>query len=525
MVMKMKLRCALAAIITFVTALGAAAQAYRTDVKPSGTLPVLYVNVIDEDGDFDDEIIDINLGHKEYFEAVYWLDINGCRWMEELGFESVGSAENPLPTEIKARGNYTRTHFCKKPFKLKLGKKQNMLGLTEAKSKHYALLAHADDSKGFLRNFTGFAISHRMGLKWTPNQQPVELVINGDYRGLYFLTESVRVGEGRIEIEELADLEEDPGLISGGYICELDNHPEDDCIRFMEKTNLWFDRPEQMAVSFESPEIYSDIQKKFVSEQFNEMNDLIGDNDDDLWSYMDLDDAVRYYLVNELASHREAYRGSTYLYRDRGENQKWHFAPVWDFGHGFDSGTSNFFYHDQMFHNVWVASLCNNKKFSDKVKATWKWFMSNKFDGIYKEMDLHSQHIAKAAVQDWARWQNVPRPNYPDSRDLQNNSDIDRKNRKAQEQMAAKITWLASQWGGYSVAKPSAEPAADTTPAAELPDYAKPSQESGVVEIYSAEPDGNSEYFTLQGMRANRLEPGGVYIRVTGDKAEKIICK
>jgi len=52
---------------------------------------------------YDNEIIDRNLAHKNYFAGEYWLDTNGCSWLEELGAERVGSAQEPLPLEIKAR--------------------------------------------------------------------------------------------------------------------------------------------------------------------------------------------------------------------------------------------------------------------------------------------------------------------------------------------------------------------------------------------------------------------------------------
>lgn len=207
----------------------------------SGTLPVLHINVyqydnatksfiLDGDGNkiLDNEIISKDLAHKEYFNGEYWLDINGCQWLIDLGAESTGSEAKPLPLQIKARGNYTRKAFAKKPFKLKLDKKQNLLNMNinGEKSKHWAILAHADDNKGYLRNFTGFALGERIGLPWTPRQQPIEVVINGDYRGLYFLTESIRVGDGRVPVQELDDNVDDRALVSGGYIIELDNYDE-----------------------------------------------------------------------------------------------------------------------------------------------------------------------------------------------------------------------------------------------------------------------------------------------------------
>ena len=206
------------------------------DYRPSGlsgTLPVLYINVYNADGGYDDEIISKDLNHKNYFKGEYWLETNGCEWLEELGAKSIASREEPLPLEIKARGNYTRIGFSKKPFKLKLGSKQSLLGLS--KSKHFAILAHADDNFGYMRNFAGFNLGKRIGLPWTPSQQPVEVVINGDYRGLYFLTESIRVESDRVNIQELDDNETDASIISGGYLIELDNYDEDNQIRMEEK--------------------------------------------------------------------------------------------------------------------------------------------------------------------------------------------------------------------------------------------------------------------------------------------------
>lgn len=68
----------------------------------------------------------------------------------------------------------------------------------------------------------------------------------------------------------------------------------------------------------DTPEVLSDIQRKFLTEQFKAMDDMVFANNDDLWRYLDLDDAARYYIVMEIIDHWEAYHGSTYLFRDFG---------------------------------------------------------------------------------------------------------------------------------------------------------------------------------------------------------------
>ncbi|MDE5956981.1 MAG: CotH kinase family protein, partial [Muribaculaceae bacterium] len=369
----------------------------------SNTLPVLYINVYDENGKIDNEVISYSLDHKNYFSGEYWLDVNGCEWMMELGAESIGSADEPLPLEIKARGNWTRKGFSKKPFKLKLGKKQSMLGLS--KSKHFAILAHADDNCGYLRNFTGFNLGNRIGLPWTPSQQPVEVVINGDYRGLYFLTESIRIDSERINITELDDNVTDPTLASGGYLIELDNYDEDPASQLvMEEKGGYPGFKDLLRVTFDTPEVYSDLQRMFITDQFTAINDLVGSASDDLWSYVDLDDAARYYLVCEIMSHVEAYHGSTYMFRDRGEDQKWHFSPLWDFGNGFVGPSNGYIYDNAPYGMTWVGSFTLNEKFREKVRDTWKWFMSTGYDGIYDDMQTICSHLEKAAEADYRRW-------------------------------------------------------------------------------------------------------------------------
>lgn len=482
----------------------------------SGTLPVLYINVYNEDGTtFNNEIISRNLGHKDYFVGNYWLDLNGCTWMEAEGAKSIGSAEEPLPLQIKARGNFTRLAFAKKPFKLKLDKKQSLLGLS--KSKHFAILAHADDNYGYLRNFTGFNLGKRIGLPWTPSQQPVEVVINGDYRGLYFLTESIRIESDRVNIQELDDLATDPTLISGGYIVELDNYDEENQIRMPEKTCVGGHNVDALRITWDTPELYSEIQEKFVTEQFSNMNDFVASCSDQLWSYMDLDDAARYYLVEEIISHTEAYHGSTYLFRDRGEGQKWHFSPLWDCGNAFNGSTTDFFYNCDPFGNTWIPSMRVNPTFNAKVKATWLWFMQNCYPGLTDDINAYCNHIAEAAKADRRRWKNAAMPDYPAHMPVIDNSDMESRRQQTLNHLEAKTNWLKGQFGDYTTGTYS-EPERDLTPAAPLPDYA------GLDDVLiDTDTDAPAEYFNLQGIRVTNPVKGQLYILRQGNKSFKII--
>ncbi len=484
----------------------------------SGTLPVMYINVFSDETMTtpDNEIINMNLSHKNYFtHAVYWLETNGCAWIEELGAKNVGSREAPLPLQIKARGNWTRIGFSKKPFKLKLDKKASLLGLS--KSKHFALLAHADDNFGYLRNFTGFLLGKRIGLPWTPSQQPVELVINGDYRGLYFLTESIRAEGGRIDIESLDDNCQDPSLASGGYIVELDNYDEENQIRLDEQTCTYVPKVDKLRITFDTPEVYSDLQRRFITDQFTAMNNAVGNNSNNLWSYLDLDDAARYYIVEEIISHVESYHGSTYLFRNRGDNMKWHFSPLWDCGNAFNGATDKFLYNNSPYGNTWIPSMRCNSRFNKKVNETWLWFMSQKYEGVDEEISTYVSRIKAAAIADRNRWKDRPVPN--GGQPVADNSSIESKRDNVLNHLKEKTQWL-KQWFGDYTSGTFTEPERDTTPAAPLPDYLT----SGIEDIITENPDDTNEtmYFDLSGIRISHPSEPGIYIERKGTRHRKI---
>lgn len=469
--------------------------------SPTGTLPVLYILT-------DDIIIDKDLDNKNYYDGQYWLT-----FPEGSEFNSIGSEEEPLSLQIKARGNWTRIMYAKKPFKIKLGKKQELLGLS--KSKHFALLPHADDWFGFLRNFTGFNFAKTIGMPWTPSMQAIELVINGDYRGIYFVTESIRVESDRINIQELADLETDPALCSGGYVVEIDNSLSDN--------QLHIKNPQQtdyVNLTFEAPEELSEIQRSFLELQLNTINDLIVAHNPEVWKYLDLDMAVRFYIVQELMDNVESYIGSTFLYRDRGEGHKWIFSPVWDFGNSLGKDNKECYLYEQTkFRNRWIEDLKQIPGFQDKLEDTWNWYIGTTICDYSKNAtDFHNE-IKEAAVIDGLRWKDAPRPNIEGSTTANDNSDLDMKREYFLSHLGRKLNWLKTQWGEGD--PDAVEPERDQTPAAPLPVFVTTGVEM-LPSDNSVELGADSEYYTSSGHRISNPNLPGIYIVKTGGRYIKI---
>ncbi len=396
-------------------------QPFETsDATYSGTLPVLFIN---SDGGAE-------ITSKEvYLSGTYYLDNQSLE-----GYESFGTAENPLPLEIRGRGNYTWSGFDKKPYRLKLGEKQPLLGMNS--SRHFALLAHADDDLAFLRNTVGFELSRRLGLAWTPAQQPVEVVLNGDYIGLYLLTENIRVAKNRVNIDEQADNATDATEITGGWLVEIDNYDSDPHIEIIEGNGyyIWF--------TYKSPEILSAEQTKYLTAQMNAINSAIytTNKNSTTWeTLIDLDALVRFYIVQELMDNAESFHGSCYMYKQRGTGEKWFFGPVWDFGNAYhrsyEGGENLFIYEYPPFGQTWIAEIARFPRFQSKVREIWLQFRASGNASLDAFVNDFCNQIATAAQNNFSRW-----PQY-------GNDDIAQQEAVFITRMNKRMAWLVEQWG------------------------------------------------------------------------------
>lgn len=384
----------------------------------SGTLPVVYLNTTNN----------VAITSKEEY-------VTGSLYIDPLstGYKALGSAGSPISGQFKGRGNWTWTGFDKKPYRIKFDKKQAVLGMPS--NKHWCLMAHADDCLGFLKNYAGYKLSEALGLRWTPKAVPVELVMNGEYYGLYFLTEQVRVGSNRVNVTEQEDNATDS--VSGGWLVEIDNYYEEGNVTLYENNGqpVW--------LTMKSPEILSTQQRSYIENQLNGLNDAIwGNNEADVWRKLDLEEAAKYYLVQELLEDCESYHGSCYLYKDRDRNgvsEKWFFGPVWDFGNAYNRGWEVWIYEYPIFAQYWIGQLATWPQFQAKLQEIWYVFRHDKQSDFLTTMDNLAALITQAAKNDAAKWRGTM--NYCD------NSNMTAKRNEFINKFNWRTNWLYQQWG------------------------------------------------------------------------------
>ena len=123
--------------------------------------------------------------------------IGGRLWIESDGdtiYDSGIYEDKASGITIKVRGNTSATkggyYGEKKPYKLKLQKKADLLFRGNDNTyadKDWVLLRYV-----ICETLTGNIANRAMQMPWTPAEKVVLLILNGDFRGMYLLTENVK---------------------------------------------------------------------------------------------------------------------------------------------------------------------------------------------------------------------------------------------------------------------------------------------------------------------------------------------
>ena len=167
----------------------------------------------------------------------------------------------------------------------------------------------------------------------------MEVVLNGEYIGLYFLTETIRVDSDRVKITEQADNISDPEEITGGWLVEIDNYWDADQITINEGNG------ELIRLTYKSPEVLSDAQSDYLKNLATAADRAIYANDKSSTEWeniIDIDSLATFYLIQEIMDNAESFHGSCYFHKHRGADTKIIFGPVWDFGNSYHRSTDKF---------------------------------------------------------------------------------------------------------------------------------------------------------------------------------------
>ena len=249
-----------------------------------------------------------------------------------------GKLIQEYPLLIRGRGNAS-WGFPKKPYRIKYndGKSHRMLKdspmESPAKAKKWTLINNYGD-KTLMRNCVAFEISKRLGLAYTPYCQPVDVILNGEYKGCYQLCDQISIDKARVPITEMTPEDIEGSAVTGGYLVEVDAYAGSE--------TSWFSSTHGIPVTIKSPgddEIVAK-QSAYIKRTFNLMESALWSSNfkDDSIGYrskLDVESFLRHFIVGELAGNTDTY-WSTYMYKER-DQVPFHVGPVWDFDLAMDN--------------------------------------------------------------------------------------------------------------------------------------------------------------------------------------------
>lgn len=253
------------------------------------------------------------------------------------------------------------------------------------------------NDKTLIRDVLAYKLANDLN-RYASRSKFFELIINGEYQGIYVLLEKVKRNSNRVNIKKLSPIDTTGDALTGGYIIKidkLDGENNDGWYSyfrpFQQRSNLIF-----YQYHYPKPNEIIEVQKNYIKSFIYAFESTMygpyyRDTAFGYWKYIDVNSFIDYILINELVKNVDAYRLSTFFYKDRdSRNPKLFAGPVWDFNLAFGNAnyyeayTSNGWYleHVSEYSNIpswenwlipfWWKKIFGDYRFKQLMKERWQ---------------------------------------------------------------------------------------------------------------------------------------------------------
>ncbi len=294
---------------------------------------------------------------------------------------------------IEYRGNYSAS-LPQKPYGFETwdvnGNAIDTSFFGMSRDNDWVLLANYND-KSFARNILPFSWFDSLG-HYAVRSQLVDVVMNGEYHGIYLFCEKIKRDGGRIDIDKLEPTEITYPDNSGGYILKID---------YWDNSNSW--QLSHSPIGFPGLDIHMvHVEPKMedlMPQQLSYIHGFIDDFENALYG-VDFDDALLgynayigdesfadYLLVNELTRNVDGFKKSRFFSKDKdktdGTVRKLKAGPVWDFDWSQkdmwgDSEDGSQFMYGEVDQDVnapgWYIRLLQDTTFANLVRCRYEDF-------------------------------------------------------------------------------------------------------------------------------------------------------
>lgn len=269
---------------------------------------------------------------------------------------------------IKVRGNTTGAYLAQHPYKIKLSKKADLLNRDKKKYKHkdWALLSmytwhpQMKNSETNTTTLFGLELARAIGMPWEPETEFVNVVLNGQYQGLYYLIETIDKGEARINISDT------------GFVIENDPY-------WWNEDGKYFRTNHQLSnlgytYKYPDPDDVNDSIKNELQEYMNLIEEHIW-NRQDTKEYIDETSFATWILAHDILNTSDIIGSNMYFWKedmllDNINSTKLMMGPLWDFDSSYRNDENSWTgYHQES--NSYFPQLFLQDEFYEKYKELY----------------------------------------------------------------------------------------------------------------------------------------------------------
>ena len=278
-----------------------------------------------------------------------------------------------------------------------------------------------------LRNVLAYHLGNRL-LPYAPRTRYVELLVDGDYRGIYILTEKIKRDANRVDLAKLTADDNAGEEVTGGYLLKVDKGVTGENSFAMtepQRPPLVF-KNDFVQYVYPKPDAITAAQRDYIQTTYAELEAAFAapDFDDPDAGYAPLIDVasfIDFLLINEVARNLDGYRISTYFYKEKiTKGGRWHMGPVWDFNFAF--GSANYCLGDSPegwayeFNTVcpddyfpvpfYWARLREDPAFNEQLRTRYNALRQGPLhtDSLYQFIDAQTAMLGDAIARNRARW-------------------------------------------------------------------------------------------------------------------------
>ena len=325
---------------------------------------------------------------------------------------------------IERRGSSSQTMFNKKPYAVETreddditNRNVSLLGMPAEND--WVLNSLAYDQTG-MRDVLAYELSNRLG-QYASRSVYCEVVINGDYKGLYVFMEKIKPDKGRVNIEEMDQTCNQYPEVTGGYIVKADKTTGGDPVAWTMQGyggGWWGGSSTDFILHYPKPADVTNTQKNYIHGVFTDLASVANQHNTSVSSgipsVIDIPSFVDFMMIAEFASNVDVYSLSTFFHKDR--IGKLRAGPVWDYNlaFGYDAFGNRSKYDVWQFNN----SDNNGPKFWKDLFDTdlfrcylaKRWFELTEpgqplnYDFVCNRIDEIDTLIAEAIPRDNQRW-------------------------------------------------------------------------------------------------------------------------